>query len=607
MVAKPAAASMLAEAMAQTGSTGENKKGRKLSVLVRLVRLVRPYRSRFYLASVSLLLGSVVSLAYPQVARYAIDLGMKKGDTAAFDNVLKYLVAIFTFHAIFVWFRHYLMSWLGIRAVADLRSLVFDRIMLLPVSWFHDRRSGELVGRLAADVAVIEEVIGSQLSMAVRNVVQLVGGIALLLIVDWKLTMVMLAIIPPFSVAAVYFGGKLRKRSKAVQDKLAQASGRVQEAIAAIDTVQAFGRERDEANSYRQDVEAAFVSGLRLVKWRASFMSSVSVLTYAALAVILMLGGRSVIAGDLTAGELTAFLIYTGMVASSFATVAGLYGSLSRAAGATERLYDVVDEIPAIRDPEKPLDLPEGQGAVRFENVSFHYASRPEDPVLSGVTIALEAGEVVALVGPSGAGKTTIASLLPRFYDVEGGQVTLEGVDVRKLRLRDLRGAMAVVAQEPVLFSGSIRENIAYSNPELSEEQIVSAAKDAHADEFIRSFPEGYDTLVGERGVKLSGGQKQRIAIARAIVADPRVLILDEATSNLDSESEAAVQQALASLMKGRTTLVIAHRLSTVRDADRICVVENGATSAQGTHQELMQNSDTYRRLVEHQLIAAEA
>ncbi len=585
---------------------GESSKGGKeLSVPLRLVRLVRPYRGRFYLASIFLLLGSGVSLAYPQVARYAIDAGMKKGDTEAFDSVLSYLFVIFTLHAIFVWFRHYIMSWLGIRAVADLRSLVFDRIMLLPISWFHDRRSGELVGRLAADVAIVEEVIGSQLSMAVRNVVQLVGGITLLLIVDWKLTMVMLAIIPPFSVAAVFFGGKLRKRSKAVQDRLAEASGRVQEAIAAIDTVQAFGRERDEAAAYRKDVELAFDSGLRLVKWRASFMSAISVLTYAALAIILVIGGRAVISGDLTAGDLTAFLIYTGMVASAFGTIASLYGSLTRAAGATERLYDVVDEIPEIRDPEAPTPLPEGRGAVHFKDVAFRYASRPDDPVLQGIDIKLEAGEVVALVGPSGAGKTTIASLLPRFYDVNDGVVTFEGVDVRELALNELRGAIAIVAQEPVLFSGTIRENIAYSNPELSDAQIEQAASDANADAFIKKFPDGYDTVVGERGVKLSGGQKQRIAIARALVADPRVLVLDEATSNLDSESEAAVQQALSRLMKGRTTLVIAHRLSTVRDANRICVVEKGMATAQGTHHELMASSATYKRLVEHQLLDA--
>jgi ABC transporter fused permease/ATP-binding protein len=574
-----------------------------MSVLWRLILLLRPHRTRFYLASLCLLLGSVVSLAYPQVARYAIDLGMKEGSISALNEVLRWLVVIFVLHALFVWFRHYLMSWLGVRAVADLRNLVFDRIMFLPLSWFHERRSGELVGRLAADVAIIEEVVGSQLSMAVRNAVQLVGGVALLLVVDWRLTMVMLAIIPPFSVGSVYFGGKLRKRSKAVQDRLAEASGRVQEAIGAIDTVQAFGKEEDEAAAYKVDVEAAFLSGVRLIKWRASFMASVSVLTYAALAVILLYGGRAVIDGRMSAGELTAFLIYTGMVASAFATVAGLYGALNKAAGATERLYDVIDTVPEIRDPDSPVDLPSGKGSVAFEDVHFRYASRPDDPVLEGVSFSIQPGETVALVGPSGAGKTTIAQLLPRFFDIDQGEISLEGVDVRKLQVSDLRAAMAIVSQEPVLFSGTIRDNIAYSDTSLSDLDVERAAQDANASDFIASFPEGYQTRVGERGIKLSGGQKQRIAIARALVANPRVLILDEATSNLDSESEAAVQKALISLMKGRTTLVIAHRLSTVRDADRICVVEGGVISEQGKHAELMQSSATYRRLVEHQLI----
>ncbi len=579
------------------------KASRELGVLLRLVQLVRPYRGRFYLAALSLIFGSFVSLAYPQVARFAIDQGMKQGSTDALDRVMLWLCGIFALHAGFVWLRHYLMSWLGVRAVSDLRSLVFDRIMLLPVSWFHERRSGELVGRLASDVAILEEVIGSQLSMAVRNAVQLVGGIVLLFIVDWRLTLVMLAIVPPFMVGSVYFGGKLRKRSKAVQDRLADASGRVQEAIGAINTVQAFTREQAEAAAYRSDVEKAFDSTVNLIKWRASFMASVSVITYAALAVILLLGGRGVIEGRLSAGELTAFLIYTAMVASAFGTVASLYGSLAKAAGATERLYDVVDTVPEIRDPEVAKALPAGGGAVSFRDVHFRYASRTDDPVLAGVSLEMAPGEVVALVGPSGAGKTTIASLVPRFYDVQSGSVCIEGVDVRELRLSELRHAMAIVSQEPVLFSGSIRDNIAYSNPDLSTALIEQAAKDAHASGFIESFPDGYDTLVGERGVKLSGGQKQRIAIARALVADPRILILDEATSSLDAESEAAVQQALNVLMKGRTTLVIAHRLSTVQDADRICVISDGIVAEQGTHAELMAQSQIYRRLVEHQLI----
>lgn len=583
--------------------TSSEKAKKKVPVLLRLLSLLTPHKVRFVFASLCLVLGSFVVLAYPQVAKDAIDSGMNEGNVSALNDVIYWLVGIFALHAVFVWFRHYLMSWLGIRAVADLRNQVFDRILLLPVSWFHDRRSGELVGRLAADVAIIEEVIGSQMSMAVRNVVQLFGGIILLFVVDWKLTLVMLAIIPPFSVGAVYFGAKLRKRSREVQDRLAEASGRVQEAIGAIETVQAFGREKDEALAYRGKVEEAFNSGVNLVKWRASFMASVSVLTYASLAVILILGGRAVIEGRMSAGELTSFLIYTGMVASAFATIAGLYGALNKAAGATERLYDVIDTTPAIADPDEPIDLPVGEGALRFHNIVFRYESRPDDPVLEGVNIDIAPGEVVALVGPSGGGKTTIASLVPRFYDALSGSVTLEGIDVRKLRLQDLRSSLAVVSQEPVLFSGTIRENIAYSDPSLPDERIMEAARNAYAHEFISTFPEGYDTLVGERGVKLSGGQKQRIAIARALIADPRLLILDEATSNLDSETEAVVQEALSTLMKGRTTLVIAHRLSTVRDADRICVVEHGKVEEQGSHTELMESSETYQRLVQHQLI----
>lgn len=572
-------------------------------MLWRLAALLRPHRARFYLASICLVFGSLVALAYPQVARYAIDEGMKQGSVSALNRIIWYLAVIFVLHAVFVWFRHYLMSWLGARVVSDLRSLVFDRIMFLPVSWFHERRSGELVGRLAADVTVLEEVIGSQLSMALRNAVQLVGGIVLMVIVDWRLTMIMLAIVPPFMVGSVYFGAKLRRRSKAVQDRLAEASGRVQEAIGAITTVQAFAREKAESAAYRVDVERAFASSVHLIKWRSSFMSAVSVLTYAALAVILLMGGRAVIGGRMSAGELTAFLIYTGMVASAFGTVASLYGSLNRAAGASERLFDVIDTIPDIRDPEDAKPLPAGGGAVSLRDVDFHYNTRGKEPVLSGVSLDIAPGEVVALVGPSGAGKTTIASLVPRFYDVQRGSVTVEGVDVRELRVSDLRSAMAIVSQEPVLFSGTIRDNIAYSNPELSMEIIEQAASDAHASEFIKGFPEGFETLVGERGVKLSGGQKQRIAIARALIADPRILILDEATSSLDAESEAAVQEALSILMKGRTTLVIAHRLSTVQDADRICVVSGGTIAEQGTHAELMEHSQIYRRLVEHQLI----
>jgi len=579
------------------------EKKRRLTVLWRLVALMAPHKWRFIVATGALFLASGVSLIYPQAARYAIDAGMRGGDTGALDELLIGLLIAFAVHAVLIWLRHYLMSWLGERAVADLRAMVFDRVLTLPQAWFHERRTGELVGRLASDVTIIEGVVGSELSMALRNGAQLAGGLVLLVVVDWKLTLIMLAIVPPLIIGTVAFGRVIRRMAKRVQDRLAEASGQVQESIGAIQTVQSFVREDQAAHAYNRGVEAAFSESIHLARWRATLFAVVTTVGYFSIAGILYVGGRAVIAGDLTPGDLTAFILYTAIVATALASVASLYGTLQRAAGATDRLFAVIDTIPAIRDPEQPRELPEGRGAVTFDHVDFVYASRPDHSVLSGIELDIDPGEVVALVGPSGAGKTTLTSLLFRFYDVTGGAVRFEGVDVRELRLGDLRHAMALVAQEPVLLSGTIADNIAYSVDGAPHERVVAAARDANAHEFILRFPDGYATQVGERGVKLSGGQKQRIAIARALLADPRVLVLDEATSNLDAESEAAVQQALARLMKGRTTLIIAHRLSTVRDADRIVVLDGGRVVEQGTHDALMAASGVYRRLVEHQVI----
>jgi ABC transporter fused permease/ATP-binding protein len=576
-----------------------------LSQLQRLVGLVRPHQVRFAVATAALLIGSGLSLAYPQAVRMAIDLGIRAGSLDWLTNVLGAVVAVFVAHAGLVWVRHYLMSWLGERVVADLRAMVFERILQLPAAWFHERRTGELVGRLASDVTVIEGVVGSELSIALRNLVQLLGGLILLLVVNTRLTLYMLLVVPPLTLGTVAFGRVIRKMSASVQEKLAEASGQVQESVGAIQTVQGFVCEQREATLYRDGVESAFEAALRLARWRASFFSAVSTAGYVAVAAIIWLGGRAVIEGRISAGELTAFMLYTVMIAGSLASVAGLWGSLQRAAGATERLFAIVDTTPEIRSPPDPLPLPDRGGTARFRGVHFHYPSRPDHPVLTGVELEIAAGEVVALVGPSGAGKSTLTSLLLRFYDPVRGAVEFEGVDVRRLDLAELRRALAIVAQEPVLFSGTLRANIAYARPDASSAEIEAAARDARAHEFIVRFPDGYDTVAGERGVKLSGGQRQRIAIARAILANPRLLILDEATSNLDAESEALVQQALARLMRGRTTLVIAHRLSTVRDADRIVVVDGGQVVEEGKHDQLMAANGIYRRLVEHQVIVS--
>jgi len=580
---------------------------RRLAVLWRLTALLRPHRGRFMLAVGTLFAASGITLAYPQAARYAIDVGMHSKETHDLDLIVVGLLVLFAANAVLVWLRHYSISWLGERVVADLRAMVVDRLITLPLAWFYERRSGELVGRLASDVTVVEDVVGSDLSMATRNAVQMIGSLVMLFVIDVKLTLLMLAIVPPIILATMVFGRKIRLMTRGVQDQLAEVSGQVQESIGAIATVQAFVREAEEAKRYRNGVEGAFRKTLDLVRWRAWFFSTAMTAGYIGIAAVVWLGGRALIAGRLSAGDLTSFFLYTFIVAGAVADLAGLWASLQRAAGATDRLFTVIDTEPEIRDAAETTPLPAGRGQIELEAVSFAYPARHEQPVLRDVNLKIAPGESIALVGPSGAGKSTILALLYRFYDVDAGRVLFEGVDVRKLSLRDLRGALAMVAQEPVLFSGSIRANIAYGKQGASDAEIEQAARDANAHDFISSFPEGYATVIGERGTKLSGGQKQRIALARALIANPRVLILDEATSNLDAESEAAVQAALARIMEDRTTIVIAHRLSTVRDADRIIVIENSQIVEQGAHDELMARRGSYRRLVEHQLIADRA
>ena len=578
---------------------------RQLNVLLRLMPLLRPHRLRFAVAIAALFAASGITLVYPWAARYAIDVGMGAATTRDLDTVVRILVGVFAINAWLVWVRHYTLSWLGERVVADLRAMVFDRVLSLTLAWFHERRSGELVGRLASDVTIVQGVVSTELSMALRNGVQMFGALVLLFVIDVKLTLLMLTIVPVTVVTTIVFGRKIRRMTRAVQDELAQVSGQVQESIGAIATVQSFVREGHEARRYRTGVEYAFTKTLELVRARSWFNSSAMTAGYLGIALVIWMGGRALIHHELTAGDLTSFFLYTFIVAGALADLAGLWGSLQRAAGATDRLFAVIDTTADIRDPEVAKALPPGRGAVRFEGVSFAYAARPGQPVLVNVDLEIQPGEVVALVGPSGAGKSTMLALLYRFYDVDAGRVTLEGVDVRDLKLADLRRALAMVQQEPVLFSGSIRDNIAYGREGASAVEIEAAARDAFAHDFITGFPEGYETKIGERGTKLSGGQKQRIALARAIVANPRVLVLDEATSNLDAESEAAVQTALARLMKGRTTLIVAHRLSTVRDADRIVVIDHTGIAEQGRHAELMALGGTYARLVERQVISA--
>ncbi len=576
---------------------------RRLAVLWRLLPLVRPHLGRFVLAMFALVGASSITLVYPWAARQAVDVGMRSAATENLDLIVYAVIGVFLINAALVWLRHYSLSWLGERVVADLRVMVFDRILTLPLSWFHERRTGELVGRLASDVTIVQGVVSTELSIALRNGVQMIGALVLLFVIDVKLTLLMLAVVPITVITTIYFGRKIRKMSRSVQDELAKVSGQVQEAMGAIGTVQSFLREGHEAQRYRSGVEHAFGMTLQLVRARSWFFSTSMTAGYVGIALVIWLGGRSLIRGELSAGDLTSFFLYTFIVAGALADLANLWGSLQRAAGATDRLFAVIDTEPEIRDAVDARPVPAGKGHVALRGVTFSYPSRAQQ-VLVDVDLEVRPGEIVALVGPSGAGKSTILSLLYRFYDIDRGTIAFEGIDIRTLKLAELRRSLAMVAQEPVLFSGTIRDNIAYGAAfDVTDAQIEAAARDAFAHDFIVGFPDGYQTKIGERGTKLSGGQKQRIALARAIIADPRVLILDEATSNLDAESEAAVQAALSRLMKGRTTIIVAHRLSTVRDADRIVVIDDARIVEEGRHDELMARRGTYHRLVEHQLI----
>jgi ABC transporter fused permease/ATP-binding protein len=586
----------------------EKHGSRDVSVLLRLLPMVGPYRARFVLATTVLLVGSGLNLVYPQVARRAVDAGLESATTTTLDQLVFGVVVVFFVSALLTWWRHYLMSWMGERVVADLRTKVYARLIEQPLGFFHDRPSGELTGRLAADTATIQSIVGSELSMAMREVVMLVGCLSMLLVQSWKLTLLMLCIVPPVLVVGTVFGKRIRKMSSVVQDRLAEASAQVQESVGAIATVQAYRRESREVRSYADKVTGFFSAATSLASWRGMFIATMSFSGWLATAAMLWLGGRQIIAGTLSAGELTAFLLYTTMVAFALGGLANLWGSLQAGAGATLRLFEILDRVPEIRDPTSPLPLPTtgpDVGAVSLEHIRFAYPARPDVAVLDDVTIRVRPGETVALVGRSGAGKSTIAALVYRFFDPTSGSVTIDGVDVRSLTLNDLRSRLAIVAQEPTLFSGTIRDNIAYARPDASDDEVIRAAISAHAHDFTSAFPDGYQTVIGERGVKLSGGQRQRLAIARALLANPGILILDEATSSLDGESEHLVQDALQTLMKGRTTLVIAHRLSTVKDADRIMVLDKGRVIDGGTHQELLGRDGVYRTLIEHQLVRA--
>ncbi|MBZ5711051.1 ABC transporter ATP-binding protein [Nannocystis pusilla] len=578
--------------------------------LRRVFSYTRPYTGRLIAALVCLVIASGLGLVYPYYFGALAEAAFTNASTADTEAAYRelgdstvLLLAVFLAQAVFVFFRHYLMTWLGERVVADLRVALYRHLARMPQSFFHRTRTGELLSRLSDDVTRLQSTVGQDLSIFLRNVLTLVGGIAVLFWMNWKLTAAMLAVVPALMIAANYWSVIIRELSRKAQDQLATASGALQEGLAAIETVQAFTREDHEVGRYGGAIESTFVLFIKRAIARSWFAAVMSFFAFAAIAGLFWLGGSMVIEGEITAAELTSFIFYTLMVAGAVGGLAELLGGLQSTFGATARIFEILDTPPEIADPPAPVVEPALRGEIRFVGVSFSYGDR-DVAVVRDIDLHVRPGEVCALVGSSGSGKTTLGRLVLRFWDPTAGSILLDGHDLRTLRLADLRGAMAMVSQDPVLFSGTVRENIRYGRLEASDAEIEAAARAANADGFIREFPLGYDTVVGERGVKLSGGQRQRVSIARALLRDPKVLILDEATSALDAESEHLVQGALEVLQRGRTTLVIAHRLSTIRDADRIVVLDHGKIAETGRHAELLARGGAYARLVARQAAA---
>lgn len=566
--------------------------------LRRLMGFLGPYKLYVAGAFGALVMAAVTVLAFGAGLRWLVDSGLGGGDPVQLDRALMILLAVVVLLSASTFLRSYTVSWLGERVAADMRKAVYARVIGLDLAFFESTRSGEVVSRLTADTALLQTIIGSSASMALRNMLLFVGGTAMMVVTSPRLAGVAVLIVPCVVLPLIFFGRKVRVLSRSSQDRLGDVAAHAEESIAAVRTVQAFGNEPRARETMNTAAEAAFTIAGRRVRAKALLAGTVILFVFAAVGVLLWIGGHDMIAGRITAGELSAFVFYAVVVASSVGIMSEFYGDLQRAAGAGERLVELLETEPAIDAPESPASLPRPpRGEIAFEKVTFAYPSRPDRTILQDFSLHVDPGERVALVGPSGAGKTTVFQLLLRFYDPTSGAVRLDGVDIRTVAPADLRARQALVPQEPVIFSGDIRANIGFGRPNASDEQIRAAADAAAATEFIDRLPEGLGAQLGEKGVRLSGGQRQRLAIARAVLRDPPVLLLDEATSALDAENERLVQAALERIMEGRTTLVIAHRLATIQKADRIVVMDQGRIVETGRHEELVRAGGLYAHL----------